>query len=109
MSAEVAVMALDCGELPLGGGLLALVRPALNELEPGGMLAVLSRSTSVSEDLPSWCRVERHEYLGYETIADGIDRQAQRCATAWRARSVLERHRAAMRLGNLTAERETDA
>jgi TusA-related sulfurtransferase len=74
MSAEVAVMALDCGELPLGGGLLALVRPALNELEPGGMLAVLSRSTSVSEDLPSWCRVERHEYLGYETIADGIDR-----------------------------------
>lgn len=43
MSGEVAVMALDCGELPLGGGLLALVRPALNELEPGGMLAVLSR------------------------------------------------------------------
>ena len=59
MSAEVTAMALDCGELPLGGGLLSLVRPALNELEPGGMLAVLSRSTSVREDLPSWCRVER--------------------------------------------------
>jgi TusA-related sulfurtransferase len=74
MSTEVAVMALDCGELPLGGGLLSLVRPALNELEPGGMLAVLSRSTSVREDLPSWCRVERHQYLGHETIAVGIDR-----------------------------------
>lgn len=74
MSAEVAVMALDCGELPLGGGLLALVRPALNELEPGGMLAVLSRSTSVRQDLPSWCRAERHEYLGFEKIAPGTDR-----------------------------------
>ncbi len=74
MSSEVAVLALDCGELPLGGGLLSLVRPALNELEPGGLLALLSQSTSVREDLPSWCRVERHEYLGYETIAAGIDR-----------------------------------
>ena len=74
MSAEVAVMALDCGELPLGGGLLALLRPALNELERGGVLAVLSRTTSVREDLPSWCRAERHEYLGRETIASGIDR-----------------------------------
>src|SRR4030095_17107675 len=74
MNAEVAVMALDCGELPLGGGFLALLRPALNGLEPGGMLAVLSRSTSVREDLASWCRVERHEYLGYETIGAGINR-----------------------------------
>jgi TusA-related sulfurtransferase len=74
MSADVAVIALDCEELPLGGGLLALVRPALNGLEPGGMLAVLSRSTSVREDLPSWCRAERHAYLGFETIPAGIDR-----------------------------------
>jgi TusA-related sulfurtransferase len=86
MNAEVAVMALDCGELPLGGGFLALLRPALNGLEPGGMLAVLSRSTSVREDLSSWCRAERHEYLGFETIAAGIDRHliARRflCSTA---------------------------
>jgi TusA-related sulfurtransferase len=74
MSAEIAVMALDCGDLPLGGGLLALLRPALNELESGGILAVLSRSASVREDLPSWCRAERHEYLGVEAIAGDIDR-----------------------------------
>ena len=74
MTAEVGVMALDCGELPLGGGFLALVRPALDGLEPGGMLAVLSRSMSIREDLSSWCRAGRHEYLGYETIAAGIDR-----------------------------------
>jgi len=74
MSAEIAVMAVDCGDLPLGGGLLALARPALNELESGGILAILSRAASVREDLPAWCRAERHEYLGVEAIAGGIDR-----------------------------------
>src|SRR5258705_3941058 len=38
------------------------------------MLAVLGRSTSVREDLSSWSRSERHEYLGFETMAAGIDR-----------------------------------
>ncbi|MGI9168436.1 MAG: ferritin-like domain-containing protein [Pyrinomonadaceae bacterium] len=74
MSAEVGVMAVDGGELTLGGGLLALVRPALDALQPGGILAVLSRSVSVREDLPSWCRAGRHEYLGVEETADGLDR-----------------------------------
>src|SRR5437016_13652654 len=43
-------------------------------MEPGGVLAVLSRATSVREDLPAWCRAERHEHLGVETVGDGIDR-----------------------------------
>src|SRR5947207_9258463 len=74
MSAELAVIAVDCGALPIGGGLLALLRPALNELEAGGLLAVLSSVPTVREDLPSWCRAERHEYLGVEAIGDGVDR-----------------------------------
>ena len=74
MITEVAVIAVDGGELPLGGGLLALVRPALDQLEPGGVLAVLSKSGSVREDLPSWCRAQRHEYLGAEEVSDGFDR-----------------------------------
>src|ERR1044072_594071 len=74
MFTEVAVIAVDGEELPLGGGLLALVRPALDQLEPGGLLAVLSKSRSVREDLPSWCRAQRHEYLGVEEVSDGLDR-----------------------------------
>ena len=74
MITEVAVIAVDGGELPLGGGLLALVRPALDQLEPGGVLAVLSKSRDVREDLPTWCRAQRHEYLGAEETADGLDR-----------------------------------
>ncbi len=74
MSDHPGAIAVDGGDLPLGGGLLALVRPALNALESGGVLAVLSRSRSVREDLPSWCRAERHEYLGAEAISQGLDR-----------------------------------
>jgi len=74
MITQVGVIAVDAGELPLGGGLLALVRPALDQLEPGGVLAVLSKSRAVREDLSSWCHAQRHEYLGVEEIADGSDR-----------------------------------
>ncbi len=73
-SSAAGAVAIEAGELTIGGGLLALVRPTLDLLEPGGVLAVLSRSTAVREDLPSWCRAERHEYLGREEVAEGMDR-----------------------------------
>jgi TusA-related sulfurtransferase len=74
MVQDLAVIAVDGGELSLGGGLLALIRPALRALEPEGMLAVVSRSNEVRHDLASWCRSERHEYLGCEQLGDGTDR-----------------------------------
>jgi TusA-related sulfurtransferase len=74
MIEDVAVIAVDGGELSLGGGLLALIRPALYALERDGVLAVLSRSFSVRQDLPSWCRSRQHEYLGCEQLEDGTDR-----------------------------------
>jgi TusA-related sulfurtransferase len=73
-AASAAAVAIAGGELPLGGGLLALVRPALDLVEPGGILAVLSKVPSVAEDLPAWCRLERHQYLGWEAMPDGHTR-----------------------------------
>jgi TusA-related sulfurtransferase len=69
-----AAVAIEAGDLTIGGGLLALIRPALDLLDEGGVLAVISRTTSAREDLPSWCRAERHQYLGREVVADGTDR-----------------------------------
>jgi hypothetical protein len=66
-----AAFAIAGGELELGGGLLALLRPALLHTEPAGIVALLSRSAAVAQDLPSWCRAEGHEYLGSETLAGG--------------------------------------
>lgn len=64
-------VAIDGGELPLGGGLLALLRPALDRVPPGGVIALLSSSRSVNEDLISWCRAERHRHLESTQISDG--------------------------------------
>jgi TusA-related sulfurtransferase len=69
-----AAIAVDGGDLPLGGGLLALVRPALTLLAPDGVLAILSRSGAASADLASWCRAESHEYLGAEDAGNGTTR-----------------------------------
>lgn len=74
----LGAVAVDAGDLPLGGGLLALLRPALAGTEPGGVVALLSTSRAVAEDLPSFCRAERHEYLGAEALPDGQTRHLVR-------------------------------
>ncbi len=67
MSAETTIaVAIDAGDLPMGGGLMALVRPALQLLKPGGVLAVNSCHDKLQDDLSVWCKVKQHEYLGYE-------------------------------------------
>jgi TusA-related sulfurtransferase len=71
---SAAAVAIDAGDLPLGGGFLSLLRPALALLPPGGVVAIRSTCASVRQDLPSWCRVERHEWLGAEEIEPGTVR-----------------------------------
>jgi hypothetical protein len=44
------------------------LRPALTFLAPGGVVSVVSAAPSLRQDLPDWCRSERHEYLGREEL-----------------------------------------
>lgn len=74
MQHENAALAIDAGDLALGGGLLALVRPALELLEPGGVLAVNSSNAALRDDLPRWCRLEHHPYLERQSTEQGYDR-----------------------------------
>ena len=78
MSDSAGALAVDGADLELGNGLLALLRPALDRVEPGGIVAVLSDQRSVREDLPAWCRLERHEYLAVEPMGDRRDRHLLR-------------------------------
>jgi TusA-related sulfurtransferase len=71
---ETAAIAIDGGDLPFGGGLLALVRPALLLLEPGGVLAILSHSRRACDELAAWCRIEHHEYVSCEDSGLGYYR-----------------------------------
>lgn len=61
--------AVDAGDLPVGGGLLALLRPVLDRMPPGGVLTVLAGDAGAAQDLESWCRLARHEFLGAQTIS----------------------------------------
>ena len=74
MQNENAALAIDGGDLALGGGLLALVRPALDLLEPGGMLAVNSVNQALRDDLPRWCQLQHHEYRERQQTDQGYDR-----------------------------------
>lgn len=57
---------VDGGDLDCGSGLLLIIRDAMAPLANGGVLEVKSREKSVAEDLPAWCRMVGHVFLGAE-------------------------------------------
>ena len=74
MQNENAALAIDGGNLPLGGGLLAVIRPALDLLEPGGVLSINSTNAALRDDLARWCQLEHHGYLERQKTDQGYDR-----------------------------------
>lgn len=89
-SSSNAAVAIDGGSLPFGGGLLALVRPALDLLQPGGVLAVLTRQRSAPEDLATWCKLEHHDFVESTEQADGAWRVLLRKGSLGEARGGIE-------------------
>lgn len=56
----------DGGDLDCGSGLLLIIKKSMDSLLNGQILEVRSRERSVVEDLPAWCRMVEHEFLGSE-------------------------------------------
>ncbi|MEZ4652631.1 MAG: OsmC family protein [Candidatus Eisenbacteria bacterium] len=54
----------DGGDLDCGSGLVLLIREHMLEVPDDGILEMRSREPSVGSDLPPWCRMVGHEYLG---------------------------------------------
>ena len=54
----------DGGDLDCGSGLILLIRDNMRKTPVGGILEMRSREPSVAGDLPPWCRMAGHEYLG---------------------------------------------
>jgi TusA-related sulfurtransferase/uncharacterized OsmC-like protein len=54
----------DGGDLDCGSGLLLIIKKSIDPLQPGEILEVRSRERSVAEDLPAWCRMVKHDFLG---------------------------------------------
>lgn len=54
----------DGGDLDCGSGLLLIIKKHMEPLEAGQTLEVRSRERTVADDLPVWCRMVKHEFLG---------------------------------------------
>ena len=60
----------DGGDLDCGSGLVLLIREAMQQVAPGGVLEMRSREPTVRDDLPPWCTMVGHELLGAANCAD---------------------------------------
>lgn len=56
----------DGGDLDCGSGLLLIIKNSMDPVKPGQVLEIRSRERSVAIDLPAWCRMVKHEFLGAE-------------------------------------------
>lgn len=54
----------DGGDLDCGSGLVLLIRENMQKVPIGGVMEMRSREPSVCDDLPPWCRMVGHDYLG---------------------------------------------
>ena len=54
----------DGGDLDCGSGLILLIRENMLATPVDGVLEMRSREPTVADDLPPWCRMAGHEYLG---------------------------------------------
>ncbi|MEZ6194430.1 MAG: sulfurtransferase TusA family protein [Planctomycetota bacterium] len=55
----------DGGDLDCGNGLLLLIRRHIDPMAPGELLEILSRESSVEEDLPAWCRLTGNALVSF--------------------------------------------
>jgi TusA-related sulfurtransferase len=54
----------DAGHLGCGDGPLLAISQRLKAMSPGAVLEIRSTDPGVVADLPAWCRMVGHDYLG---------------------------------------------
>jgi tRNA 2-thiouridine synthesizing protein A len=46
----------------------------VGDVEVGEVIAVASTDPAARHDVPAWCRMREHEYVGEDTADDGVPR-----------------------------------
>lgn len=64
LEALTADHVFDGGALDCGSGLVLLIRQNMQRVPEGGVLELRSRERTVRDDLPPWCRMVGHAFLG---------------------------------------------
>ena len=74
MSGPAAVdLELDCRGLVCPAPVIELNR-RIGDIPVGGTVAVVAGDAAARVDVPAWCRMRGHEYVGEDLAADGVPR-----------------------------------
>jgi tRNA 2-thiouridine synthesizing protein A len=65
------VIEIDCRGLVCPAPVIELARH-IAEVAPGETLGVVTSDAAARTDVPAWCRMTGHEYVGEEAAADGV-------------------------------------
>jgi len=68
-----ADLELDCRGLLCPRPVIELAK-RIGEVEIGQTVAVASTDAAAAYDIPAWCRMRGHEYVGTERADDGVPR-----------------------------------
>jgi tRNA 2-thiouridine synthesizing protein A len=72
---------LDCRGLTCPQPVIELGR-RITDVPPGGVVAVVASDAAARVDVPAWCRMRGHEYVGEDTAPDGVPRYLVRRVTS---------------------------
>jgi tRNA 2-thiouridine synthesizing protein A len=62
---------LDCRGMLCPRPIIELARN-LHRVEVGEVIGVAAEDVAAATDVPAWCRMRAHEYLGAQNAADGV-------------------------------------
>ncbi|WP_110181664.1 sulfurtransferase TusA family protein [Nocardioides solisilvae] len=72
-----ADLELDCREMLCPMPVIELARH-VGDVAVGGTVAVVTRDAAARVDVPAWCRMRGHEYVGEDAADDGVPRHVVR-------------------------------
>lgn len=75
------MLEIDCRGLVCPAPIIELARH-IALVAPGGLLAVVATDPAARVDVPAWCRMTGHEYVGEEVADDGATRYVVRRSEA---------------------------
>ena len=68
---ELPAVELDCRGLPCPTPVIRLAR-SVRDVPVGALVAVVADDVAAATDVPAWCRMQGHEYVGQQTALDGV-------------------------------------
>lgn len=68
-----AALELDCRGVRCPQPIIELARN-LPVVQPGEVIAVVADDVAARTDIPAWCRMRHHEFVGEDAAVDGTPR-----------------------------------